>query len=375
MAKHLNIISFNVPYPPNYGGIIDVYYKIKALNDLGVKITLHCFDYEHRADKSSALENICEQVIYYPRVTGAMANLSSLPYNVKSRTASTLLDNLLKNDYPILFEGLHTCYFAQNKRLVNRVKICRMTNIEHDYYWYLAKAEHNIIKKVFFSIEGLKFQRYQHILNDIDFILTVSESDQSYYLQRYSNSKVLFIPCFHANENITSTLGHSDYILYHAKLSVPENLKAAEYLIKNVFSKLDYRCVIAGMNPPHSLLKLAGKYHNIEIIANPNDVEMNDLIQNAQVNVLITFQATGMKLKLLNALFSGRHILVNSLMVQGTGVGSICHIADTPDELIEKCNQLIHSNFTKKDKESRESVLFPAFSNKYQAQRIIELLP
>ncbi len=29
--KYLHIISFDIPYPPNYGGVIDVFYKLKAL--------------------------------------------------------------------------------------------------------------------------------------------------------------------------------------------------------------------------------------------------------------------------------------------------------------------------------------------------------
>ena len=41
----LHIISFDVPYPPDYGGAIDVFYKLKALNQEGVKIHLHCFEY------------------------------------------------------------------------------------------------------------------------------------------------------------------------------------------------------------------------------------------------------------------------------------------------------------------------------------------
>ena len=33
--KEVEIISFDVPYPPNYGGVIDVYYKLKALKKAG----------------------------------------------------------------------------------------------------------------------------------------------------------------------------------------------------------------------------------------------------------------------------------------------------------------------------------------------------
>ena len=45
MDKHLHIISFDVPWPADYGGVIDVFYKVKALHDIGVKVHLHCFTY------------------------------------------------------------------------------------------------------------------------------------------------------------------------------------------------------------------------------------------------------------------------------------------------------------------------------------------
>ncbi|MCX6283192.1 MAG: mannosyltransferase, partial [Bacteroidetes bacterium] len=44
MEQHLHIVSFDIPYPPDYGGVIDVYYKIKTLSEAGVKIHLHCFE-------------------------------------------------------------------------------------------------------------------------------------------------------------------------------------------------------------------------------------------------------------------------------------------------------------------------------------------
>lgn len=118
MERYLNIIAFNIPWPANYGGIIDVYYKIKALHQCGVKIILHCFEYERA--HSPELEAICEKVFYYKRHTGLRTNITLLPYNVYSRKHPELIANLLKNDYPILFEGLHCCYYINDPRLHNR---------------------------------------------------------------------------------------------------------------------------------------------------------------------------------------------------------------------------------------------------------------
>ena len=48
-AKHLHIVALNIPFPANYGGAIDIYYKVKALHEIGYTIHLHCFEYGLKA--------------------------------------------------------------------------------------------------------------------------------------------------------------------------------------------------------------------------------------------------------------------------------------------------------------------------------------
>ena len=45
MLKAINIISFDVPFPANYGGVIDVLYKLKYFHQKGIEVHLHCFEY------------------------------------------------------------------------------------------------------------------------------------------------------------------------------------------------------------------------------------------------------------------------------------------------------------------------------------------
>jgi len=49
--QHLHIVSFDIPYPANYGGVIDVFYKAQALTAKGVKVHLHCFEYNREHSK------------------------------------------------------------------------------------------------------------------------------------------------------------------------------------------------------------------------------------------------------------------------------------------------------------------------------------
>lgn len=372
MDKYLNIISLNIPWPANYGGVLDIYYKIKALHECGVKIILHCFEYER--PRTSELEKICHEVHYYKRRTGLLPNLTYLPYNVYGRKDKNLIKNLLKNDYPILFEGLHSCYYLSDKRLRNRFKIFRECNIEHDYYNALSHSTDNIIKKSFFKLEGLRFRLFQKNVKWADLIISVSTTDADYLRKVFPEKKVEFIPCFHANEKITTLTGKSNYILYHGKLSVPENEKAVLFLIKNVFCKLKHKCIVAGMDPSDDIYKAASSYNNIEIIPNPEQNKMEELISKAQIHTLVTFQDTGLKLKLLNSLFGGRHTLVNSLMLAGSGLDSLCRIANTPEEMISECNRLMEIPVDEKTIAQRKKLLFPAFSNKEQAKKLIKMI-
>ena len=126
----LHVIALNIPYPPNYGGVIDIYYKLLALHRLGVRLILHCYEYER--PRAPELERICAEVHYYPRRTGLLANLTLEPYNVAGRRNERLVQRLLQDDAPILFEGLHTCFCIDDPRLAGRVKVFRSCNIEHD---------------------------------------------------------------------------------------------------------------------------------------------------------------------------------------------------------------------------------------------------
>jgi hypothetical protein len=372
MDKHLHIIALNVPYPPNYGGIIDIYYKIKALHAMGIKIILHCFEYGRPPARE--LNALCERVYYYKRRTGWMANLSVFPYNVYSRKHPGLLKNLLANDYPIVFEGLHSCYYLNDKRLSRRFKVYRESNIEHDYYRMLAQSCTGVWKRAFFLIEAWRFKRYQQIITQADLTLAVSMADMDYLRKVYPGKRIEFMTSFHANDEVVAVPGQSDFILYHGKLSVEENEQAALYLIKHVFCRLDCTCVIAGMEPSARLKNAVAAYRHIRLEANPTEERMTALVREAQIHLLVTFQDTGLKLKLLNSLFAGRHVVVNKAMLTGSGLDPLCHIADTPEEMAAVCTRLLAEPFTLDETGRRIRYLIPAYSNKHQAGRLAKMI-
>jgi len=371
--KHLHIISFDIPYPPNYGGVIDVFYKIKTLSELGVKVHLHCIEYPGR-ERSDELGKYCEQVSYYSRRTGLKAALNPKPYIVNSRKSDRMINNLLQDKHPILFEGLHSCYYIDDTRIKDRLKIYRESNIEHRYYFNLFKVDRNLFKKLYFFIASIKLRLYQKVLKHADLMLAVSKKDTEYLKRHFRHKKAIHLPSFHANNQLNIKTGKGDYVLYHGNIEVPENEHAAKYLINDVFNGCDFRLIIAGMNPSDKIRHLVESHSNVELYANPDDDKMFELIRQAHVNLLVTFQATGLKLKLLNTLYNGRYCLVNDEMIRGTAVQELCEVANSTDEFKDKLRILFTKDFTEEQIMLRNSVLRENYDNLYNARRLIKMI-
>ena len=366
---HLHIIAFDVPYPANYGGVIDVFYRVKALIEAGVKVHLHCFEYGRGEQE---ILKRCHEVKYYKRDMSFAKQLSLMPFIVNTRRSEALVQDLLKDDYPILCEGLHTTAVLLDKRLKNRKIYVRAHNVEHDYYKGLGDTERCGWKRFFYHMEACKLRRYEPVLKKAAGIFAISQQDMDYFSKHYKN--VTLVPGFSAADSVCSEKGRGEYVLYHGNLSVRENDDAARWLIENVFAELDMACVVSGLNPTEKLKKLAERYSNVTLVANPDDAEMIDLLRQAQVNILVTNQPTGLKLKLLNALYNGRFCLVNSDMVKGTSLESLCVVADEPEEMIAEIKRLMEEDFTQGDIEERDAQMRQLYDNESNAQKIISAI-
>jgi hypothetical protein len=367
-SNHIHIVSFNIPYPPNYGGLIDVYYKIKSLAELGIQVHLHTFFYDGR-QKSSQLEAICNEINYYPRLTIGDLFTARMPYIVGTRKSNKLLKNLIKDNYPILFEGIHCTYYLDHPALANRLRIVRMHNIENLYYKNLARVEKNFFKRYYLNNEAKSLKYYQQILSKANLIAAISPVDQIVLNLKYQNS--FYLPVFHSNSDLTSKTGIGKHILYHGNLGVGENNEAALFLVNNICNDIGLPFIIAGSNPTKELIKSVESYPNIQIIANPNVEEINTLINESQINLIPTFQDTGIKLKLINALYKGRFCIVNSKMVKDTGLESLCFIADDPQIMKQQIKELFYKDFNESEIEKRKEILYLHFNNKVSADILI----
>jgi hypothetical protein len=353
--------------------VFDLFYKIKTLHELGVKIHLHCFEYGR--GRQPELNNYCEEVYYYQREKLIGGIPLRLPYIVSSRINPALIKNILKDNNPVLLEGIHCTYYLYHGELNNRKVLVRLHNVEYEYYKQLSKSTHNFYKKIYYKLESRLLKKYENIIAKKGRLIAVNKKDKLTYQKVFSAKDVEFLPVFLPFNEVKSETGKGNFCLYHGNLSVAENEKAALWLLKNIFNQLiNFRFVIAGKNPSEDLKKESAKNKNVQLIENPLENEMSELIRNSHIHLLPSFNSTGIKIKLLNALFNGRFIITNAASLEGTGLESLCSMEETAAGYVKKIQELFEIPFDENEINKRKTLLENLFDNQKNALQLMKWL-
>jgi len=355
----------------DYGGVFDLYYKLPALQEQDIKIHLHCFEYGR--GEQPELNKYCEEVHYYRRKKWFSALSLKYPYIVSSRSSKALRKRLLEDDYPILMEGVHCTFLLNDASFKNRKCFVRLHNVEFIYYQHLFESTTSVFKKAYLKWESKMLEKYEKRIAPIATFLPVTEKDGNVY-RKLGCKACTFLPLFLPQWRVNNIEGKGTFCLYHGDLSVAENEKAATWLLERVLVHLNIPFVIAGKDPSERLKELVHGKNNVCLIANPGQTEMQDLIAKAHVNILPSYNATGVKLKLINALFNGRYCIVNEASVLGSGLEAACNIASNETAFKSTIKSLYNTPFPPEQLEIRRQLLDKLFNNTLNAVRLIEII-
>ncbi|MDB5252995.1 MAG: glycosyltransferase family 4 protein [Flaviaesturariibacter sp.] len=345
-------MCLDAPSPPDYGGAIDMHFKIIELAKYR-PVILHYFAYKDGRN-ASGLEKYCQAIHVYPR-RGISALASVAPYIVSSRINKDLIERLNADDCPVLLEGIHCAGVLPHLDRSRRIVI-RMHNDEAMYYRRLIGSEHNVAKKLYYLLEARRLTRYQHRLEKRIPLACVSHTDMAVLQEKYGFSNLHFIPSFTSWQRVQGREGCGRYCLYQGNLNVPENREAVRWLLTEVFSRIDLPFVVAGKGINAGLRHLATDRAQVSFVANPSDATMDELVRDAQVHVLPSLNSTGLKLKMLHALFLGRHCVTNEAGVAGTAFRDTVTIAGTADQYIDAITDLFNKPFTEADRDARAGI-------------------
>ncbi len=353
MSKRIQIVSFDVPFPADYGGVIDVFSRIKWFSDHGWEVVLHCFEY--RRPKSIELEKYAE-VYYYKRPVGLRYWFSRLPYIVRTRINKELEDRLINTEDVVVLEGLHCAHYLN---LQPGKFYLRTHNIEHEYYRDLAKNA-NVKKRLFYISEAKKLKEYEPILKKAKGLLVISEKERDHFKSLNPNTFVV-PPYFECSSVYQQT---APFVLFHGNLSVEENDEAAQWIMNEIVPKLsDTKFVIAGKHPSEKVQQLCAQ-QNVKLVANPSQTAMEELIASARVHLFWTNNSAGMKIKLLKAMCSSGHVICSPEMVFGFPVADGFHLVHSGKEAIDQLRILLPTTMDEQSWRKRQASLKEAFGDK-----------
>ncbi len=370
MGDTIHIVCLDAPSPPDYGGAIDMFYKIEALHQIGKKIILHYFDYRSGRN-ADALEKSCAAIYRYKRKTFWRALPLSRPYIVSSRENNDLIRRLNQDHFPVLLEGIHCAGIIPGLNNKQRAVI-RLHNEEASYYEHLAETEKKWLNRLYLLQESRLLERYQKDLEKDIPLACLSQTDLQVMGEQFCFNNLSFVPCFLPWQDVRSQIGRGGYCLYHGNMSVPENNAAAHWLIDHVFSKMRVPLVIAGNGIDAALMKNCESYPNVRLINNPSIAAIDDLVRNAHVHVLPSLNNTGVKLKLLNALLNGRFCVANNKGVSGSKIESGIVVKENGDEWVAAIQELMTRSFTPEDKNERYKLL-ALYDNRKNAKKLSAL--
>lgn len=373
MDKHLHIVCWDVPWPADNSSNIDLINRIKSFKKRGTNIHLHYFGSHFR--KPYELNGFCSSIHIYSKKKFTECITLNEPYVVATRNNKELIDVLNSDNHPVLIEGT-PCPGILNKIKRPDRKICiRIHNELNLNHKELAHWPWNPFKKIYSRIQNYLLHKYYSKL-PTEFIYACSSEQDVSFLKSRGFNKVFLVPVFPSWQQVDCPTGMGNLCLFHGDLSLPHNEKAALWLLANVFNKVFVPFVIAGKNPSVRLQKAAALCQHTCLVSNPDEEEMNDLIKKAHIHILpsLNKKTSRVQLKLLHALYKGRHCVVTTGAVEGTPLEETCYCGNNSNAIASLISQLYYKPFDEEEIDLRKQVLCNCYNNEKNIEQLIDYL-
>lgn len=369
--KILYITPF-YPFPPNDGGKIVIYNRIKHLALLGHEIYLYSLIWAK--DKQRLRENDVVEMKRYCKEVHISAYEYSKPLKIaKALLASVVKADTLKNltipeefkhELQAAVQSQHFdfgivefTYFGVwvKKILQDRIKlVLSIHNIDSQFYREIARAEQNIVRKIYLYYESILAKRMElapFFKKEYDLFMFLSDVESEYIIQKVPDVRDRFVSFPFGLFDKETYAGapvkkNGKLILFTGALNMGTNIKGVKWFLKEVMpavrSKVpDAVFYAVGSNPSPELIRLQDEYTDFKIFANVDKIE--PYMSAADLFVIPLLGGVGLKIKLFDALSARKLIVTTKSGVIGTDFkdGDLLFVADTPENFAERCITLL----------------------------------
>ena len=357
--KNMLFLTHQLPNPSISGGSIKTYKLIEYLSKK-YDLSLAGFDKDNKFNRSSFLSKINLSNIYIeplniPRtpINLLKSYISGVPLTVYRNYSKRFHYHikLVASSYCVLFidSYLMFSYLPENFR---GYVILHEHNNEFLLWDRYAKLEVNILKKILIFLEAKRIKEYlKKAFNIVNAVLAAPNDIQSF--EEFGNVKAVFYPTFHLGDESLFELPDIEFektekaLLFIGTLSWEPNMDGLCWFIKKVWISLKKRqpCLkfyIVGHNPPKRLKRLCKGNKDIIICGYVEKLEY--YYANSRIFVAPIRFGSGMKVKIINAMYRGIPVITTSIGAEGINVKDMIHISisNGADKMINDCERLLN---------------------------------
>ncbi len=365
----LTFVCGELPYPPNHGGTVDMWRRVCALTEAGVKVRIVCWHDANDARLASyvaKVREVAESVVVYPFQDSRsskiwrLASLSSLPWGASARAlsgknfAALLANEIAAAPDAIWLDGLFGGDVALKlARALNKPLFYRSQNIEHRYIGYQLASARGSKARAHWWLRNQAIRQFElKVLQTAQAFFDISVDDlatwrqdgftHGYWLPTLVDADMARALSAPLSEPATYDVG------YLGNLFMPNNVFGVSWFIQDVVPLLlrqrpALRVFIAGNRPSEQIRALLGSTPHIELIESPADAV--PVLRNARVLVNPVFAGSGVNVKSVEMLFTPAHLVSTSKGLAGLPqtVVDCFQVADQPQPFADAILNALHA--------------------------------
>ncbi len=359
----LHIITPNVPNRYAYDGSADVYWKIIAFHKLGINCIVHIINRPSAIPE--AIRAYSTQIFFYERSKGHASISFQAPIYVNRLFNKILLKKLLKDDFPILFDGIETTSYLKFSAISKRIHFIQLNSPNEIPFknsfilkYSLLKRLESLTKSLFYIQHFKKVTRKAWIISNTALELKFKSSS----MKKYEKMLLFMGPPLSRNE-----LGKGNYCMIHGDFRDSLINAFTFWLLERVFQDMDIPFVVVGRNPSNQLEMAAHKKLHTCLVADPTEKELIELISKSQLCIHLDHTDQYNNNAIIISLQHGRHVLkVSENQLQAD--------SDMHVKLKNQIEQLFSKPFTDLDASEREKELHRLSQDELSAKRIKEII-
>lgn len=317
------VVSGFSPYPPIFGGAIDVWERIKGLKSLGYQVDLIITDKITPTETQLNTLRLYVQNFYFVKRKNQLQQLlSNLPLQLLSRKGLATVK--INQNYDLVILESEFCWtITLNKTITYNKIVVRVHNIEHHYFKMLGKSSSSLKEKIYYKIEASKIKKFSSLVfAQVDKLWFISKDDLNTV---NLPNKSTFMP-FPINQSFVKPIVKEGYaIVFMGSLFMQNNIFGLDWYLKNVHPLLisqlpNYHLYIVGSLKEENA-NIQNKYANLQNVSIIINAEcLSEYYQKAQVFINPMFHGSGVKIKSVNALVNGVPLVSTSVGAEGIGL-------------------------------------------------------